>query len=166
MSECGKYFVIELERRATETIAEDVGEKELENNYEEYAGEISELATDYYNDVKNNIQEAVLKAFKTAYKTDEWDGNQNYSGRIIARIRRFFGENWYEINVIIRAGYYSEANLDYTVEYSDDESEEKYQKSVAKDLTKLEAIFREEADEYDLMGVFSNGEAVYEKVKK
>lgn len=171
MSECGKYFAIDLEQLAGEEVIqrlkdeEELDEKGIEKYIEDepdrFNEEVYEVSEWMYDDIKENLRSEIKEKFKSVYETYQWDYERNFVGRIISVIERRFKEGYYKINVIIRSGYYSGINLDYTFEYCCEEAEEKYGKSLYRDLTKLEKIFEKYSDEYILVGCFSNGEAVY-----
>lgn len=152
-----------------------------------------------YHDLINLLQDTFeqKKGKFSFYKSDESEGNRSYPGVIFGTLTGYKvicnQTIEVQINVIIRSGYYSAANLDWELNYvlnckdydeiydlvSDfpDECENKglgkiHQKSVGKflfdttdELTELvENIFGEYSESYACVAIFSNGEAIYTKL--
>jgi len=122
---------------------------------------------------------------------NKWDERDS---KIIAEKRFYEQDIEVRLYVIERAGYYSGANLDWDFEIIDNEGNEikcgdyyeddfydyiedtkernemkKQQKKIVKklhkEIDKLEKLFANITTSYIKIGQFSNGEAVYEKIK-
>jgi hypothetical protein len=136
-----------------------------------YAIEDREGEEDFqYDDLKINLQ----SEFKS--EKDLWDSDRNYGGHIISQIEKEFCKWAIEFDIIIRAGYYSGANLDWDLRIIDtvDRTEnylgevklpKRVQQWIDNRIKKVEKVFAEYSTPLNCMGVFSNGEAIYQKVK-
>jgi len=160
-SVCGKYFVVEVSEE----------EEELQS----------------LEDVENAVLEELEKSFEVV-EEDKWDGERNYAGRIFGSIRKYFKVFDKElrdyvdlevyINLILRSGYFMGCNLDYSIEiyldgqdvsdlsYSDylNKTNAKKLNSFVRKATKaVERVYKKYTEQYYCLGIFSNGEAIYEK---
>lgn len=138
-----------------------------------------------YEDLKNNIiAEIEADRFLKNRMIDCGDTEslelRSYFSEKIAEI--YLGTNKYDtslhIEVVIRGGYYADANIDYNIIYTDGwgtlsdgeniycdeyliEMGKKREEELSKTLEKLEKIFSMCSDKLNHEGTFSNGEAVY-----
>lgn len=81
------------------------------------------------------------------------------------------GEHYATIYATYKCGYYAGACLDYIVEYEDDSWGDEVRlktldKKIENKCRAIEKVLRTFGTEVRKVGQFSNGEAVYEKVKK
>lgn len=133
-----------------------------------------ELQDDYeYEDLVGNLQ----YAFGIENKTDKWDGNRNYEGKIISQLDKNLGNYNVCFDIIIRSGYYSGANLDWNVMITDENSWDKYEYGYYEDknlpkyihnyvtskIKSIEKVFAQNSMPLYCKGIFSNGEAIYAK---
>lgn len=130
-----------------------------------------------FDEYVSNIQEQLKKIGFEA--CDKWDYDRNYPGKIIASYGLEDGEPCGMIKyleVVIRSGYYDGCNIDWTSDgefSSEDESNKKECKKINSlnkkfdiMVKKTEKILRKNGTELLRVGVFSNGEAVYEIKKR
>lgn len=131
-----------------------------------------ELQDEYdYDVLKENLH------FEFQDTADFWENNGE--GKVVAQIVKCFN-NWeITFNIIIRSGYYDGANLDwdvivkdtrdYTEYYYGDYEEKELPQCVNNWITskikKVEKIFAQYSTPLVCKGIFSNGEAIYEKAK-
>jgi len=170
------------------------------NFYNENASKIYAMQLEDDLDYDFLVEDLTLLAmgkFKNDFETcDKYEENGLYSfpGNIIGRIYENFenenGNILVIVNIIIRSGYYSGVNLDYSIElnyenYNDrwedmdlqdqeafncDDDFRKlkaltiYKKSIAwleKNIKALEAIYQQIATPLSVIATFSNGETIY-----
>jgi hypothetical protein len=140
------------------------------------------------DDILNDLAKLGYEDIRNENKWDERDS------KIIAEKRFYEDDIEVKLYVIIRAGYYSGANLDWDFEIIDNEGNEikcgdyyendfydyiedrkeknemkKQQKRIVKklhkEIDKLEKMFAKITTPYIKIGQFSNGEAIYQKTK-
>jgi hypothetical protein len=135
----------------------------------------------------NEVIESILNDLKKYYiiQEDKWDNERGYEGRIFARIVKEWSYNnkrnddyrefRIDIDLILRNGYFEGCNLDYDIHYYYDgiECEEEFWEYIDKrtynyvmkwlDKVKkdIEASYQKYSIQYELLGVFSNSEAIY-----
>lgn len=142
----------------------------------EFAELDSEFDEDAYNEYVKDLQTQLAKiGFDSCYQLDN---DRNYNGTKIARYGLEDNDGmivWLE--VVIRAGYYDGANVDYTIDGDWGGLDEgDYTKARAKkyaslhnkldkQVARLEKILRKNGTEMLKVGQFSNGEAVYKLAK-
>lgn len=103
----------------------------------------------------------------------EKDGNRSYPGTVVwyDTIDRADGYEYAKIQVVVRSGYYSGVNIDYTIiegsERYEIEEEGRGTKTLARKVESIEKKLRKIlptwGTELRQLGVMSNGQAVYEK---
>jgi len=138
----------------------------------EHVDDYYDFDTEGYNMYKKEMQEK-LSAIKLPKcigggDSDRYDSDRNYGGTIIYDFSVYNkdGDIYTAVEVVIRNGYYADMNIDYTVnrEYGDDNS--KLDKSIKVLCNKIEKVLKKYGGkEYLKVAQFSNGEAVYQKVK-
>jgi len=135
----------------------------------------NEIENDFdFDDLTDNVRSEI----KNAEPVDRWekDGLRSYEGKIFAEINKTIGKWIITIELIARGGYYGGANLDWNVEIVDNNSgydfgwnDEKISGTadyyINKQIEKIEKVYSEYTTPLICVGVFSNGEAVYEKLK-
>jgi hypothetical protein len=124
-----------------------------------------------YNEYVEEMQEQLKKiGFESC---DKWESGRD-GGKIIAEWGQEDNCFIKYLQVVIRSGYYSGANIDYTIDgdFCPDEESKKeirharmLQKQFDKQVVKLEKILRKNGTELLKVAQFSNGEAMYQ-VKK
>lgn len=125
---------------------------------------------EYIADVQRQLEKIGFES------CDKWDDNRNYNGKIIARWGLEDNDGMIKwLEVVIRSGYYSGANIDYTIDGDfgvENEQSKKQRKhweamnrKFDRQVEKTEKILRKNGTELLKVGQFSNGEAVYEKKK-
>ena len=145
-----------------------------------------ELADEWsYDDLKENIKCELDLVEDNFIETNE---NRSYPSNSLGYIEKFFNGYSVRLYILIRSGYYSGANLDwelqyrsfgdYYSEYEDlvdevkgsefTESEKsdiltKFMVRSGKLITKAEKVFESYSTPLNCVGIFSNGEAVYER---
>lgn len=109
--------------------------------------------------------------------TDEYekDGNRSYPGRVVwyDTVNRADGYEYAKIQVVVRSGYYSGINIDYTIEEGSErfeiEEEGRGTKTLERKVrtieNKLKRILPKFGERLVQLGSFSNGEAIYSRVK-
>ncbi len=115
-----------------------------------------------WNDEAENIIETI-KEHKYDYfcYREKWYGDDKYLGET--------NYNKGDISIILKLnyGYYTGANLDYIIDVDeyDGEFSGDAKDWIKEETTKIEKMYSEicKSNIYNLKGVFSNGEAVYEK---
>jgi len=132
--------------------------------------DFGDMAQDSINYTAEQLNIAIPEGFILTKQRQETNYNRNFEGKVIFIIDYFTpnGQNAYkQIEVVVRAGYYSGYNYDYNVsDLIDTETEYKtIEKEIARDIKKIEKVLRANGTELTKLGTFSNGEAVY-KVKK
>lgn len=125
-----------------------------------------------------DAQSLLSEKFPQGYKEDKWEGNgmRNFEGKIVYAIdipHETYETGYFvyaRVNIVIRGGYYSGANIDYVIE-EDPEYQASKLKSTKTLDKKVEAVCRRLENELPklgqqlrLLGTFSNGEGVYERV--
>lgn len=150
--ECDEYQI-------DKDVCEKCGQEMLDNHKEDFY----DLEIENWSDVL----EERIKGFTKGGEIRE--SNRNYPRAVLGSIDVYkaSGDLYATIYAVYTSGYYSGACLDYVVEY--DEYEHKplksYDARVQKKCDYLAKILRTFGTEVWRVGVFSNGEAVYEKVK-
>ncbi len=133
--------------------------------------------TEGFNEYVEDIQSQLQKiGFENC---DINDGDRNYGGKIISELclRNKSETSARTIEVVIRSGYYSGENIDYTIIEDDDYYGWDYTKGRAREMKalqnkvdkiipRLEKILRKNGTELLKVVQFSNGEAVYELKNK
>jgi hypothetical protein len=152
-------------------ICSECEKKGVENDCEHIEPEFDNFCYDeYVSDVQSQLEKIGFES------CDKYDKDRNYGGKIISRFGMEDTDGmivWLE--VVIRSGYYSGMNIDYTIDGDFGIENEQNKKQVAhyeamhrkldRLVKKTEEILRKNGTELTLVGVFSNGEAVY-KLKK
>lgn len=139
------------------SICEECGEDMINNT-----DLIIDSDIDYYKDtLEKNIND-----FSSADKK-EWYGDYLLLGKVI--LERLDSSNYTVIYVTYNPGYHNAACLDYTIDSKiyEDESDKQAKKEDKKILLKckeIEKVLRTLGTEFQKVGQFSNGEAVYKKV--
>ena len=148
------------------------------NFYNRNASKIfsSECAEDW--DVDDLIDD-VKCGLKNATEVDRWENNglRSYGGKIFAEINKTMGKWAITINIIMRDGYYGGVNLDWSVEIKDLTEGDNFERGEGKisntaesyidnQIAKIEKVFTDYTTPLICLGVFSNGEAVYEKANR
>lgn len=137
--------------------------------------EYSELDSQFDNEgFDEYITDIKIKLEKIGFETcDKNASDRNYNGTIIARYGLEDNTGmivWLE--VVIRSGYYSGINIDYTIDgdfgviEGNKKSETHYHamhRKLDKMVEKTKKILRKSGIEMSKVGQFSNGEAVYRK---
>jgi len=123
-----------------------------------------------YDDLKLNLQSEL-----EGDDIDDYDNERSYPGAKIKRIEKDFGKWNVIIEAVVRSGYYSGVNLDWeaTVEEVEDwcnelnydhEAIPRYIRDfIDRKIRKIEKVFKDNSTPLICRGVFSNGEAIYEK---
>lgn len=127
-----------------------------------------------FNDLLTNV----LSEIKGAREVDRWDNNRNYEAKTFGEVEIEKNKWRIIIGLDVRNGYYSGVNLDWRVEAEDlttgdsDEWEEgavflpAYMEAIIRrKIKQIEKVYSEYTTPLICLGVFSNGEAVYEKAK-
>lgn len=121
---------------------------------------------EYVKDMQDKLEKIGFES------CDKWDNDRNYGGKIIAEWGQEDNCFIKYLQVVIKSGYYSGANIDWTVDgdFCPDEESKKevahvvvLQKRFDKQVEKLEKILRKNGTELLKVAQFSNGEAVYKK---
>lgn len=144
--------------QTNESKCEKCGEEMQDDNVEDF----------YDADISNwgDILEERIKGFTKGGKLR--DSNRNYPRAVLGSIDVYkaSGDLYATIYAVYTSGYYSGACLDYVIEYDEyDEQLKSYDARVQKKCDYLAKILRTFGTEVRRVAVFSNGEAVYEKVK-
>lgn len=95
-----------------------------------------------------------------------YEKDSSYLGKIIASIELLDKNDdvYKSMNVVVRSGYYSGENIDYTIEdNSNDKPIAKLDKKFDTIINKVKKILRASGTELLKVAQFSNGEAVYKK---
>jgi len=135
-----------------------------------------ELEEDFeYDDLIDNLRSAI----KNCVPADRWEGdnNRSYEGKIFAEINKTIGKWGITINLIIRNAYYSGANLDWGVEIEDQNTGDSFERGedkisntaenyIQNEIAKIEKVFSDYSIPLICVGIFSNGEAIYQEAKK
>jgi hypothetical protein len=124
-----------------------------------------------FDDLISNI----ISEFYNAEPADrsESDSLRSYEGRVFAEINKTIGQWVITINLIARNGYYDGINLDWSVELENTETGDSYERGEIKipaaaenfidgQIAKIEKVYAEHTTPLICVGVFSNGEAVYQ----
>lgn len=134
----------------------------------------SECEEDFeYQDLKDNIKSALPQA----RPVEKFENNRSYGGLIFAEIDKTIGKWAITISLIARSGYYSGLNLDWKIEIEDlingesfEHGEDKVSNTaenyIQKQIEKIEKIYAEYTTPLNCVAIFSNGEAIYERVSK
>lgn len=124
-----------------------------------------------YIDLKNNVQAGLKTLGFEPCNTPEEDALHSYGGTVIAEkeYHTINGNSYKRLDIIIRGGYYSGMNIDYTI-VDTREDEDAISDSIgymetlmARDLRKMKKVVAQYTEELLKVGQFSNGEAVYKK---
>lgn len=128
-----------------------------------------------YDDLIGNVRSEL----KEAEPVNKWekDGLRSYEGNIFAEISKTIGKWAITINLIVRGGYYGGINLDWGVEIEDTSEGDSFEWGEAKisdtadnyihkQIEKIEKTYRNFTEPLICLGVFSNGEAVYERASR
>ena len=126
--------------------------------------------------IVDNVQEA----FSTGEAVDKWDSyNRSYEGHIVSQINKTAGHYNICFDIIIRNGYYSGANLDWNYMITDENTGDQFEcgefepgdlpkyvlEKADNIINKIEKIFARISTPLICAGIFSNGEAIYQKIK-
>lgn len=125
---------------------------------------------EYVADVQSQLEKIGFES------CDKWDNDRSYEGKIIAKWGLEDNDGMIKwLEVVIRSGYYSGANIDYTIDGDFGIENEQNKKQVVRyeamnrkfdrQVVKVEKILRKNGTEMLKVAQFSNGEAVY-KIKK
>ena len=132
-------------------------------------------------DLRDNIITKLAAKGYNAAPMNEWDGRRNFEGKYIARVYvEVSNEAEIVANIVIRNGYYEAANLDFELEteiYDSLSVEDEglaESKNLVDTIEKISNQLRDDIDEvftqvstpYVCTAVFSNGEAIYSKIKQ
>jgi len=128
-----------------------------------------------YEDLILNVQSALPKA--TPADRSEPDSLRSYEGQVFAEIERIIGKWGITISLIVRGGYYGGLNLDWRVDITDQYEGDNFEwgedaisatadNYIQKQIAKIEKIFAQFTTPLICVGIFSNGEAVYEKASR
>jgi len=130
-----------------------------------------------WQDAKDNIaSELTPKGYKEVSISDN---DRNYPGEYFLEKEFVFWDLWkITIYAVIRGAYYNGTNFDWQVDvikdsYKDYEEADLYEINVPKtvlekinvEIRRIEKAFALYTDKLNCVGVFSNGEAVYERSK-
>jgi len=143
------------------------------NFYNKNASKIfaSECQEEYdYDDLIDNVR----CALKESKQISEGDNDRNYPATKFAEIDIESGKWLATIYLTSRSGYYSGLNLDWEIEILDQSEGDSYdygdvkisntlQNLIDDKIRKIEKVYAEFTTPLICRGVFSNGEAVYEK---
>lgn len=126
-----------------------------------------------YGDAVEDIRELAASKLNATLVPDSWDDN---SSRILSEINITKGKWLVTISIIIRSGYYDGANLDHRTQVEDQNTGEQFEypddssqlpttllKAIQSKLNRLEALYAQVSTPLICRGVFSNGEAIYER---
>jgi hypothetical protein len=125
-----------------------------------------------YNDLLDNVR-SELKYFN---KQERPDNDRSYPGTIFAEYNIESGKFMASINLIARSGYYSGVNLDWEVEIENQKTGDSFemgedkisatlQNLIDRKIKQIEKVYKIYTTPLICLGVFSNGEAIYEKAK-
>jgi len=124
----------------------------------------------------DDLLENVRSELKGARELDESDGDRNYPATIFTEFDIRQG-NWIAtINLTARSGYYGGVNLDWEAEIENEKEYGSYelgeikipaslQARIDSKVRQVEKVYKIYTTPLICRGVFSNGEAVYEKAK-
>lgn len=133
----------------------------------------SECQEEYdYSDLLDNVR-SELKHFN---KQERFNNERNYPGEIFAEYNIESGKFMASINLIARGGYYSGVNLDWEVEIENQQTGDSFemgedkisatlQNLIDSKIRQVEKVYKTYTTPLICRGVFSNGEAIYEKAK-
>ena len=120
--------------------------------------------------VIENITEELKKKFKNGQIVERWDNDRSYPAKTFFEINFYNsgGEFYKSIEINVRGGYYGGSNFDYEItEISGDLYNQKELKTVENKIQnaviKVEKILKNAGTELLCVGIFSNGEAIYER---
>jgi len=145
-----------------------------QNFYNKNASKIYafEAEEDYeYEDVKSNMFYEVEKQAKEKkidfYKLNKCDNDRNYGG---VQFFELIVADKYILTGVVRSGYYAGGNFDFELEaYDEDGYKQEFEGDIPGELQavidRVEKIYAEYTTPLYRVGVFSNGEAVYELAK-
>mgnify|MGYP001564108606 CR=1 FL=1 len=153
-------------------VCDECYKKDIECEHKEEVVDFDNFAYEEYTaDLQRQLEKIGFEP------SDKWDNDRNYSGKIIARYGMDDTDGmivWLE--VVIKSGYYSGANIDYIIDGDFGIENEQNKKQVAhhkamhrkldRIVAKTEKILRKNGTEMLKVGQFNNGEAVYELKNK
>lgn len=127
---------------------------------------------DSYDSLLADIRSDLL----TANEIKKTDDDRNYPGTKFAEIEIKSGKWLATIYLIARSGYYSGINLDWEIEILDQTEGDSYdygdvkisntlQNLIDAKIKRIENVYSRYTIPLICLGVFSNGEAVYQKAK-
>lgn len=125
----------------------------------------------WWNETKENIQYTLLDHFKKGIICEEYESynNRDFQGTVLFEIDFFTpkGDDYKTLQIILRNGYYADANLDYKIvspDYYEDREYKTTEKQIANTIKKLHKILPTFGTELTQLGSMSNGEGIY-KIK-
>ena len=132
--------------------------------------------TENWRDAKDNIaSELTSKGYR---EVSIFDNNRNYPGEYFLEKELVFWDIWrITIYAVVRGAYYDGTNFDWQVDVIKDRDEDyeegdlcdipvpkTVQAAIDRETKRIEKAFELYTDKLNCVGVFSNGEAVYEKI--
>ena len=144
---------------------------------EEFDEETQECISENWRDAKDNIaSELTSKGYREVSISDN---DRDYPGEYFLEKELVFWNLWrITIYAVVRGAYYNGTNFDWQVDVIKDRDEDyeeadlcdiKVPKTVQEKINvetrRLEKAFELYTDKLNCVGVFSNGEAVYERSK-
>ena len=143
---------------------------------EEFDEETQECISENWKDAKDNIaSELTSKGYREVSISDN---NRNYPGEYFLEKELVFWDIWrITIYAVVRGAYYDGTNFDWQVDVIKDRDEDyeegdlcdipvpkTVQAAIDRETKRIEKAFELYTDKLNCVGVFSNGEAVYEKI--
>lgn len=140
-----------------------------------FAVEETDEDSENWSDAMGNIA-CDLKGYKNI---QESDNGRDYPGtRFLEKTMRFWGVWTITVFAVVGGAYYNGSNFDWEIEiiketkddYQEGEPEDfklpaTIQNAIHRETKKIEKVYSEYTTPLICLGVFSNGEAVYEKAK-
>ena len=124
----------------------------------------------YFEETKDSIQNKLQNIGYTACSSTESRYNRNYEGLCIASksLENKDGYVYFNIEVVIRDGYYSGQNIEYVIvdDIDDIKINKTMQKKIDSLINRTKKILLSFGEEYICTARFSNGEAMYSKKAK
>ena len=122
---------------------------------------------DMVRDMGDTLEDKVMDFTREVKRN--WTKNE---AMIIGEVRIYKdnGEYYASVYATIKSGYYADACLDYVVEYSEYLDDNKHLKTLDKKIEskcrQIAKVLRMHGTEVRRVATFSNGEAIYEKIKQ
>ncbi len=144
---------------------------------EEFDEETQECISENWRDAKDNIaSELESKGYREVSISDN---DRNYPGEYFLEKELVFWDLWrITIYAVVRGAYYSGTNFDWQVDVIKDRDEDyeegdlcdipvpmTVQAAIDREIKRIEKAFELYTDKLNCVGIFSNGEAIYEHAK-